>query len=191
MMEMVITRKNSSSDLELEHTRCIQVLNQIKKRELDVLHAFAAGMCRTEVAEKLCLTPHAVDNYKWYLLALCRQAWNMPSSTSLTHLFLYRHFGEAIRQPLSTEERVRCQQVILRATKRQREVLFALAHGLTPKEVAKQLNITRKAVNQHNAALLEICRDVWNVHVSNYRYIYVIFVRYMVQNEADLIELSM
>lgn len=64
---------------------------------------------------------------------------------------------------LHTEQRRRCQAVVDRLTGRQVEVLRAFAEGLSPQEVAERLGITLKTVDTHKAAILDECRNAWEV----------------------------
>ncbi len=62
----------------------------------------------------------------------------------------------------------RCRQVWKRLTPRQREVLIALAEGLTPQEVAEKLVITLKTVDSHKTPILDECRNAWGLEPDEY-----------------------
>lgn len=62
---------------------------------------------------------------------------------------------------LSTVNDPACRAVYDRLSERQREVLLALARGLTPQEVAEMLHITLSTVNTHKTTILAECRNAW------------------------------
>lgn len=64
---------------------------------------------------------------------------------------------------LDAGEHARCQQVYERLTTRPREVLQALAAGLTLQEVAERLGITIGTVHAHKTTIFEECRIVWGL----------------------------
>jgi CRISPR-associated protein Csx14 len=78
---------------EAERRRCRQVVKQLTPRELDTLHAFAAGQNPQEVAETLCVTVRTVHAHKTVILAECRNAWELPPDARLTYYFLREKFG--------------------------------------------------------------------------------------------------
>jgi CRISPR-associated protein Csx14 len=78
---------------EAERRRCRQVVKQLTPRELDTLHAFAAGQNPQEVAETLCVTVRTVHAHKTVILAECRNAWELPPDARLTYYFFREKFG--------------------------------------------------------------------------------------------------
>lgn len=67
---------------------------------------------------------------------------------------------------MDAAERARCEAVIERLTKRQREILraFAVLEGEgTPQAVADQLGISIKTVDSHKTAILAECRAAWGL----------------------------
>jgi len=79
---------------EEEYLRCEQVLGQAKKRWLDVLYLFAAGLHPQEVADRLRLSRKTVDTYNTHLLELCRSAWDMRPDKYLDYHFLCEKFAK-------------------------------------------------------------------------------------------------
>ncbi len=72
--------------------------------------------------------------------------------------------GEVMRQhvqAMDETERKRCQAVWERLTPRPRDVLRALAQGLTPQEAAEQLHINLKTIDAHKTVILNECRNEW------------------------------
>ena len=69
----------------------------------------------------------------------------------------------APRQVLDETELARCKAVVKALTLRQREVLFAFAHGRNPQQVAQQLAISIRTVDSHKTAILRECRNVWDI----------------------------
>lgn len=164
-------------------------LAKSRKRELDVLYAFAVGLNRQQVADKLEISIKTVDTYKTNLLAFCRNAWNLPLSQKLDYHFLRSKFVKAEQvskegvQPmvhdehslaiemllpfqmggLTTQERAYCDQVIAKASKSELRVLYAFADGLTPQQAADRLYNSIKTVDTHKTKLLALCRGAWNL----------------------------
>ncbi len=64
---------------------------------------------------------------------------------------------------LDRAEREHCQAVINRLSARRQEVLRALAGGLTPHQVADRLSITLGTVDTHKTAILDECRNAWDL----------------------------
>lgn len=67
------------------------------------------------------------------------------------------------RSRLDQLEMERCRQVVDRLTERQLDVLRAFAEGLTPKEVAKTLYISRATINSHKSVINDLCRQAWGL----------------------------
>ncbi|MGC8781982.1 MAG: CRISPR-associated ring nuclease [Anaerolineae bacterium] len=78
---------------DMERTRCQMVLDRLSERQRDVLHAFAAGLTPTQVADRLAITLKTVDTHKSAILAECRVAWNMPEAARLSYHWLHDRFG--------------------------------------------------------------------------------------------------
>ncbi len=66
-------------------------------------------------------------------------------------------------QEKDAEKHQYCRGVIAQLTGRQHDVLRAFASGLSPQEVADELNISIKTVDAHKTKILEICREIWLV----------------------------
>lgn len=64
---------------------------------------------------------------------------------------------------LDRAEQERCRAVLARLSPRQRDVLRAFAEGLTPGEVAGRLSVTVGTVDAHKTAILDECRNVWEL----------------------------
>jgi CRISPR-associated protein Csx14 len=62
---------------------------------------------------------------------------------------------------LGQAEQERCEQVVAELTARQLETLKAFAAGLSPQQVADQMNITLDTVNTHKKAIVDLCRNAW------------------------------
>ncbi|GJM40641.1 MAG: histidine kinase [Ardenticatenaceae bacterium] len=80
----------------------------------------------------------------------------------------------APRQVLDELEYSRRTAVFQRLTPRQKDVLNALASGLSPREVADELVISLKTVNSHKTIILAECRNAWGMQESawlDYRFI--------------------
>ncbi len=72
---------------------CDVVMRQITPRQREVLQAFASGLGPQEVADKLHITIKTVDAHKTKLLDLCRETWNIKTSSRLDYHFFYRNFA--------------------------------------------------------------------------------------------------
>lgn len=64
---------------------------------------------------------------------------------------------------LEQAERRRCEQVLAKLTRREREVLHAFAGGDTPQEVTERLHLSLKTVDSHKTAILAECRIAWEL----------------------------
>lgn len=76
-----------------ERTHCAYVVQKATRRQLDVLHGFAAGLTTQEIATKLCISIKTVYNHKDVLIALCAEAWDTPESDPPNNHFLFNHFS--------------------------------------------------------------------------------------------------
>ncbi len=167
----------------------VRAIAKSKRREQDVLDAFAIGLNRQQVADRLGISVKTVDMYKTNLLAVCRNAWNLPLNEKLDYHFLYTKFTETERvskegmqsmtqdehgptiemllqsqtRGLPIQKRVCCEQVIARASKSELRVLKEFAEGLTPQQVAKKLWISLHTVHSHKTKLFALCRSAWNL----------------------------
>lgn len=65
------------------------------------------------------------------------------------------------RIDLSEKDKERCQTVIDNLTPRELETLKAFATGLSPQEVANEMEITINTVNAYSKKIFELCRMVW------------------------------
>ena len=169
---------------EREHLHCGQVIEQAKGRWLDILYLFAAGLDPQEVADRLHISKKTVDTYKTPLLKLCRIAWNMQLGEHLDYHFLHEKFvwlANGSDEEADKEECTCCRQVTAQAKKRWLDVLYLLAAGLHPQEVADQLGVSRKTVNTYNSYLLDLCRTAWNMQPGkhlDYHFLHEKFARH-------------
>ncbi len=76
-----------------EHARCQRAIERLTPRQIDVLHAFAAGQSPQDVAESLGITLKTVDTHKTAILAECRVTWGLPEDERLSYHFLQTRFG--------------------------------------------------------------------------------------------------
>ncbi|MGB1254192.1 MAG: CRISPR-associated ring nuclease, partial [Candidatus Promineifilaceae bacterium] len=75
---------------------------------------------------------------------------------------------------MDSVEQARCRQVRTQLTSRQLDVLRLLAQGLHPKDVAKKLVISKKTVDTHKTAILDCCRNAWELpekHWLDYHFV--------------------
>jgi CRISPR-associated protein Csx14 len=75
----------------------------------------------------------------------------------------FRNAQETEQSQREAQERACCQQVERQATPAQLRVLQAFARGLRPAQVAAELSISPKTVNNHKTVLLDYCHNAWNV----------------------------
>lgn len=109
---------------------------------------------------------HAPDSSGFQLIPVPMMPWG-------SYFPLLRQLGDpstplddvlaAPRQALDETELARCKAVVKALTLRQREVLFAFAHGRNPQQVAQQLAISIRTIDSHKTAILGECRNVWDV----------------------------
>jgi len=64
---------------------------------------------------------------------------------------------------LAPEDAAACAAVWARLTERQREVLRALASGLSLQDAAEQLGMTLKTLDSHKSQILAECRAAWGI----------------------------
>ncbi len=82
-------------------------------------------------------------------------------------------------EKMKPEEHERCEQAYKRATKRQQEVLRAIASGQSLELVRQELHITQNTLNTHIRDLLAMSREVWpGEHFRDYRSIHHKFAPY-------------
>jgi len=60
----------------------------------------------------------------------------------------------------------RCRRAWQRLTPAQRRVLYWIARGERPQEVAERLGITLKTVTSHLDAIKSVCRELWEVDLN-------------------------
>lgn len=75
-----------------EQARKRAVLDQLTKRQKEVLYAFAEGLDPKQVADKLFITVKTVDSHKTVILAECRNAWDLPDEQWLNYQFIADKF---------------------------------------------------------------------------------------------------
>jgi CRISPR-associated protein Csx14 len=88
---------------------------------------------------------------------------------------------EEQRLQVETLEHTRCAQVVERATQAQLKVLRAYARGLSPRQVADELQISLPTVNSHSTFLYSLCRETWNIPKNtglNYMFLQTKFANY-------------
>ncbi|GAC1461876.1 MAG: CRISPR-associated ring nuclease [Ktedonobacteraceae bacterium] len=61
------------------------------------------------------------------------------------------------------EQQQRSRELFARVTSTQRKVLQLFLRGLTPQEVAAELDVSIKTVSSHTTVLLRECRNIWNI----------------------------
>ncbi len=67
------------------------------------------------------------------------------------------------RRPQDEEERHKCQEVWDRLTRRQRQVLWLIAHGLSVRDIAHRLQITDTTAKSHRRAIAGHVRAIWGL----------------------------
>ncbi len=75
----------------------------------------------------------------------------------------FRSVREEQRLQMEAQEHMRCTETVNRATRSQLRVLQAFAKGLRPQRVAEELGISPVTVHTHKTALLNLCRQSWNI----------------------------
>jgi len=66
--------RNRQQEAE-ERARCQRVIDQLTRRQREVLQAFASGLDAQQVAQKLNITPATVSTHTNRLLTICREVW--------------------------------------------------------------------------------------------------------------------
>lgn len=79
-----------------DRTRCEAVWRALTPRQRDVLRAFAQGLNRQQVAERLSLSPKTVDSHKSQILGHCRAIWGIEDTQRLDYHFLAQKFGPCL-----------------------------------------------------------------------------------------------
>ncbi len=82
---------------------------------------------------------------------------------------------------MDMQEFKRCKQVEDTLTKSQRNILRAIAQGLTPQEVAEKFCITPSTVSSHTSKIYLECRNAWELpanHPLNYHFLRERFEKY-------------
>ena len=80
-----------------EEARKTAVLQQLTRRQKEVLAAFGQGLNPQQVADKLFITVKTVDSHKTVILAECRNAWALPEGEWLDYRFIGDKF-ESVSQ---------------------------------------------------------------------------------------------
>lgn len=78
-----------------EYERCLQVVQQLSKRETDTLRAFAEGLTPKEVAQRLSIVVKTVDAHKTKIFNHCAIAWN--TDKNLNYPWLRNKFAHFFR----------------------------------------------------------------------------------------------
>jgi len=76
-----------------ERDNCIRVWKALTHRQQEVLQAFASGLSRQEVAEKLGVAVTTVDSHRKSILSRCEVMWEAQSGGDFDTQFLQRYFG--------------------------------------------------------------------------------------------------
>ena len=66
-------------------------------------------------------------------------------------------------RPIDMAEQARCRTVVEQLTPSRREVLRALARGLTPQEAAAELKVELSTIHAHKTPIFELCRIAWEL----------------------------
>jgi CRISPR-associated protein Csx14 len=85
------------------------------------------------------------------------------------------------QEQMDAQEHDRCQSVVDRLTPRQLDVLRAFAQGLSQQGVSQALNISMKTVDNHKSVILDHCREIWHIDVSErtgYHFLHTTFEKY-------------
>ncbi|WP_165423314.1 CRISPR-associated ring nuclease [Ktedonosporobacter rubrisoli] len=85
------------------------------------------------------------------------------------------------RLQMDAQQRATCKSVVEQCTPQQLKVLRAFSQGLKPQQVAKQLSVEISTVNSHKTAILQYCRNAWNIASSeqlNYYFLHTKFADY-------------
>ena len=72
--------------------KCRAVLDQLTRRQRDVLLAFADGQRPADVAKTLSVSLATVDTHKSQIFKVCREVWEMDLNTRLDYRFLVDTF---------------------------------------------------------------------------------------------------
>lgn len=70
---------------------------------------------------------------------------------------------QAQARAIDESEQARCRQVVEQLTPSRREVLRAIARGLTPQEAAADLKVEISTIHAHKTPIFELCRNVWDL----------------------------
>jgi CRISPR-associated protein Csx14 len=78
---------------EDERARCSRVWEALTQRQKEVLRAFASGLSRQEVAEKLSIAVTTVDSHRDSILEQCELSWQGQSGEDFNVQALQKYFG--------------------------------------------------------------------------------------------------
>jgi CRISPR-associated protein Csx14 len=81
---------------EKNRSCCERVWNVLTPRQRDALQAFASGLSRRGVADRLGIAVTTVDNHRDNILTQCRLAWDEIGEEEFNTLFLQKYFGPFI-----------------------------------------------------------------------------------------------
>jgi CRISPR-associated protein Csx14 len=76
-----------------ERDNCMRVWKELTHRQQEVLQAFASGLSRQEVAQKLGIAVTTVDSHRDSILSRCELMWETQSGGDFDTQFLQRYFG--------------------------------------------------------------------------------------------------
>ena len=76
-----------------ERDNCFRVWKELTHRQQEVLQAFASGLSRQEVAQKLGIAVTTVDSHRKSILSRCEVMWEAQSGGDFDTQFLQKYFG--------------------------------------------------------------------------------------------------
>lgn len=122
-----------------------------------------------------------------------RQLIEVPftrAAQSFLALMLNRTPSDAIQtqhEQQQAENQQHCQQVVDALTDKQYGVLYALAQGQRPQEVAATLGIKPSTMSRHTNVIYQECRNAWNLPdkiAVNYLFVQARFANYSFQKHS-------
>ena len=76
-----------------EYQRCARVERALTEKQKQTLRAFAEGLSRKQVAEKLHFSLKTIDAHKTKIFEKCSQEWDEPADQKPTYHFLREKFA--------------------------------------------------------------------------------------------------
>ncbi|MDJ0751911.1 MAG: CRISPR-associated ring nuclease [Ardenticatenaceae bacterium] len=84
-----------------EKERAQRVVDQLTRRQKEVLALLARGQSPTEAAKTLKVTVATINTHKTVIFACCRNEWGFPTDERLTYYFLQKKFEMHFRDDQS------------------------------------------------------------------------------------------